>query len=71
MNNIERFDKVFEKSKLYDENLVAINRIDPRSFISGTNLYSNGKHSIHFRLEKVYKAGKFNYLNNINRRILT
>jgi hypothetical protein len=55
----ERFEKVFETSKLYEENRVAINGIDSRSFISGANSYSNGKHYLHFRIGKVYKKGKY------------
>ncbi|CAF1081267.1 unnamed protein product [Rotaria sordida] len=55
--NIDRFDKVLEKSKLYEENLVAINGIDSRSCISGANSYSNGRHSVTFSIENVYQTG--------------
>ena len=56
--NNERFDKVFGEAILSKENLVATNNTDSRSSISGANSYSIGRHSLHFKIEQVYKTGQ-------------
>jgi hypothetical protein len=51
--NYEKFDQIFGRAKLYQNNFLAINNTYFRSFISGKNSYSNGKHSFNIKIEQV------------------
>jgi hypothetical protein len=51
----ETFYEVFGQAKLYRNNLIATNNIYCRSFISGQNSYSIGKHSFTIKIERVNK----------------
>ncbi len=57
-NNDERFNQVFGEALLQEQNLVAIHGPHSRSFISGANLYSTGKHYLHIKIEQIQKTGQ-------------
>jgi hypothetical protein len=53
--NYDKFDQILGQAKLYQDNLLAVNPFCVRSFISGENSYSIGKHFFYLKIEQVNK----------------
>ena len=52
----ERFDIVVGKAVLSEQGLVVTNTSGSYSWICGTNLYSIGRHCLHFQIEDLGKC---------------